>query len=150
MHRPREARQTAEMLLLNVHCTFWSVRETSTSCTHACSTRIMLRDDITTLYLATMIDHDCYICWLQRGRALTEQQQKPDITCMISNSGAGHPRNITQHIQCCSTDASIIPVTGGAAIITLLRERKDRHSSCATLPWVHTPPAAGYTEHDHC
>jgi len=40
LYRPGEARQTAELLLLIVHCTLWSVIRTSASCKHASSPAI--------------------------------------------------------------------------------------------------------------
>jgi len=117
----------------------------------------MLHDDITIPYLATMIDHGRHIPWLQRGGALKGQPRKTYNIRMISNAAAGNPRCITERTQHIVNDVNLESVhiritsrssTGGAAIITLLHERRDRHSSCATLPWAHTPPVAGYTERD--
>jgi len=119
----------------------------------------MLHDDVTIPYLATMIDHGRHIRWLQKGGALKGRPHQTYNTCMISNSAAEPPRYMTQHIHDVVNDESSIGIsahritsrssTGGAANITLSHERRDRHSSCATLPWVHTPPVAEYTEHDH-
>jgi len=48
LYGPREARQTAELLLLSVHCTLWSVIRTSASCRHTSSPA--LRCTMTSLY----------------------------------------------------------------------------------------------------
>jgi len=75
LYRTREARQTAEVLLLSVHCTLWSVIRISASSKHV-FTRIMLHDDVTIPYLVTMIDRGCHIRWLQRGGALRGRPHK--------------------------------------------------------------------------
>jgi len=62
-------------------------------------TRIMLHDDITIPYLVTMIDHGCYISWLQRSAALRGRQHKTYNKRIISKSAAGHPRYMTEQVQ---------------------------------------------------
>jgi len=120
----------------------------------------MLHDDVTIPYLVTMIDHGRHIRWLQRDGALKGRPHKIYNKRIVSNSAAAAPRYTIEHNQYTFNDVSRLGISAHRTnipqphrrcfqIITLLRGRRDRHSSCATLPWAHTPPVAGYTEHDH-
>jgi len=120
----------------------------------------MEHDDINIPYLATMIDHGRHIPRLQRGGSLRGRPHKTYNKRIVSNSAAGSPRYTIEHDQYTVNDVSSLGISAhpsnhraaaqAVPIITLLHGRRDRHSSCATLPWVHTPPVAGYTEHDPC
>jgi len=106
LYRPAEARQTAELLLLSLHCALWSVIRTSASCRQTSSSRILLHDDIIIPYLVTMIGHGCCISWVQRGRSLRGRPHETYNTCMISKSADGPPRYMTEHVQYIVNDVS--------------------------------------------
>jgi len=98
---------------------------------HTPISRNMLHDDITVPYLVTMIDHGCYIPWLQRGGALTGQQHKIYNKRIVSKSAAGPPRYMTQHMHDIVNDESSMGINAHPDNIT------QQHMRCRNHP---TPP----------